>query len=281
MTDIFDFGPRRKLFAVMGNPIAHSKSPQVHSLFAQQFDIELEYRAIHVDLGGFEQAVSGFKASGGQGLNVTVPFKVNAFKVSDNLSERAALAGAVNTLVLGKEISGDNTDGPGLVSDIESNLQVPIAKAIVLVIGAGGATQGVLGPILARQPKRVVVANRTKDKAVSLARRFSSNGSIEGCGLDEVERSTFNIVINASAASLSGELPAISESVFDQARLAYDMAYGAKPTPFQTWAQSCGVRQAVDGLGMLVEQAAESFKIWHGVRPETAQVIDVLRKSSH
>ncbi len=280
MTDLFDFGPSKKLFAVVGNPVSHSKSPRVHAMFAEQCGIDLEYHAIHVEVGGFEQAVSGFQASGGQGLNVTVPFKANACKLADALSERARLAGAVNTLVLKKDIFGDNTDGLGFVADIESNLNASLDQALILMIGAGGAAQGVLGPMLKRKPQQMVVANRTKDKAVQLVQRFQHLGAIKGCGLDELEGAQFDIVINASSASLAGALPAVPDSVFNGVRLAYDMAYGSEPTPFQLWAKGCGAQRSVDGLGMLVEQAAESFKIWHGIRPETAAVIETLRKPS-
>ncbi len=276
-TNLFDFVTKKNLFAVMGNPISHSKSPQVHTLFAEQFGIKLEYRAIRVDVGGFEQAVSSFQASGGGGLNVTIPFKTNAWSYADDLSERAALAGAVNTLVLRNHIYGDNTDGVGLVSDIEKNHQVPIESAKILMIGAGGAAQGVLGPLLGKQPQLVALANRTKDKAMWLAEKFRSTGNINGSGLEELEGQEFDIIINASASSLNKQLPAVPRGVFATAKLAYDMAYGSEVTHFQNWSKECGAKVSVDGLGMLVEQAAEAFYIWHRERPETASVIEKLR----
>ena len=279
MSDIFDFKPKRQLYAVFGNPISHSKSPLVHSLFAKQFDIDLEYRAVHVEIGGFEQAVSGFEANGGQGLNVTVPFKLNAWKFADVLSDRAKLAGAVNTLSLGKTAKGDNTDGIGLVTDIKTRLGVDIRDACVLMIGAGGAVRGVLGPMLAEQPEQVFVANRTKDKAVALADVFAQCGNIIGGGLDEIRGRTYDIVINATSSELTGSLPEIPSGVFQGAQLAYNMMYAARPTQFQLLAIEHGVTKTTDGLGMLVEQAAESFFLWHGKKPETTSVIDAVRKA--
>ena len=243
----------------MGNPVSHSKSPKVHTLFASQFGIELEYRAIHVDIGGFEQAVSGFQAGGGAGINVTVPFKINARKLSDQLSARAKLANAVNTLVLDKRIYGDNTDGAGLVTDITKNLNVDCSGASILIIGAGGAVQGIVGPLLETKPDAVVIANRTIDKAINLAAGFSSLGPVNGCGLDQLESGRFDIVINATSTSLSNRLPDVPPSIFANAELAYDLAYGDHPTSFQVFAKQSGARRSVDGLGMLIEQAAESF----------------------
>lgn len=280
MSDLFDFGPARMMFAVMGNPVSHSRSPQVHAMFAEQFGIDLEYRAIHVEVGGFEQAVSGFQASGGAGLNVTVPFKRNAWRLADDISVDAHLAKAVNTLVFGEQIYGDNTDGLGLIADIEINVGLSLEDLRILVIGAGGAAQGVLGSLLSKGPRSITVANRTKDRAKTLAKRFSSTGIVRGAGLDDVHGELFDAVINASSASLNEQLPAISPEIFAEAKLAYDMAYGTGPTVFQQWAKSNGVEVSADGLGMLVEQAAESFSVWHGCRPETAPVIDRLRRES-
>ena len=277
MADIFDFGPERLLYAVMGNPVAHSKSPLVHSLFAKQFDIHLEYRALYVEIGGFEQAVSGFQARGGRGLNVTLPFKANAWKLADEISERARQARAVNTLALNERIFGDNTDGIGLVTDIETNLHSQFHESTVLVIGAGGAVRGTLGPILECRPALVTVANRTKDKAVALASAFSEYGNVIGCGLEEVGETDFELVINATSTELTRELPQVSENIFRTTKLAYDMMYASKPTRFLTWAKDCGAVQIADGLGMLIEQAAESFQIWHGRRPDTAPVFEVVR----
>ncbi len=277
MTDIFDFEPKKSLYAVFGNPIGHSKSPKVHSMFAEQFDIELEYRAVHVDVGGFEQAVSGFYAGGGQGLNVTVPFKLNAWKLADVLSDRARLAGAVNTLSLGKRIAGDNTDGIGLVTDIQQNIGTSMKSARILVVGAGGAVRGILGEILSAKPEYLFVANRTKDKAIDLARHFSELGPISGGGLDEIRSQFYEIVINATSSGLTDDAPDLPSGAFANTYLAYDLMYGRAPTQFQMIAKRDGANRTSDGLGMLVEQAAESFYIWHQKRPKTDTVIQAVR----
>ncbi len=278
MTDLFDFTPKKLLFAVFGNPISHSKSPLVHGLFAKQFGINLEYRAVQIDVGGFEQAVSGFQASGGNGINVTIPFKFNAYKLVDQLTERAKVAGAVNTVVFGEVIKGDNTDGVGLVTDIETNCGVQLKGRSILIVGAGGATRGIIGPILDRSPMATTIANRTKDKAMELALTFSKFGPVSGCGLDEVSGQSYDIVINATSTELTGSLPAISAHVFRRAELVYDLMYGAERTLFMKWGQKNGARRVSDGLGMLVEQAAESFYIWHGQFPETDSVIETVRE---
>ena len=278
MEDLFDFGPSRGLFAVMGNPVSHSKSPRVHSLFAEQTGISVEYQAIHVEIGGFEQAVYSFQASGGRGLNITVPFKVNAYRLSENLSIRAREAQAVNTLMFGDELFGDNTDGAGLVVDIESNIGLALKGTRILVIGAGGAVRGVLGALKDCKPSEIVIANRTKDRAAELASIFNdSTVSVVGCGLDEIPGS-FHVVVNATTTSLSDRLPEVDAKVFEGVELAYDMVYKSEATSFQRWARDCGAKNAVDGLGMLIEQAAESFWVWHKIRPETKPVLDVLRK---
>ena len=278
MKDIFDFEPQPLRCAVFGNPVAHSKSPRVHGLFAAQFGLQLEYRAVQVDLGGFEQAVSAFQASGGLGLNVTVPFKLNAWRLAEKLSERAQLAEAVNTLAFGDSIVGDNTDGIGLVRDIQTNIGVEIHGANVVLIGAGGASRGVVGPILSCQPASLSIINRTPDKAANLARRFNQVGPVSGGGLDMRLNRGCDIVINSTSSELSGDLPAVSTQLFKAARLAYDLMYSSKSTAFQDWAKKSGAQICVDGLGMLVEQAAESFHIWHGKRPKTATVIKTIRK---
>ncbi len=278
MRDLFDFGPKRQLYAVFGNPISHSKSPLVHHLFGREFDIDLEYRAIHVDIGGFEQAVSGFQANGGRGLNVTVPFKTNAWKLADELTDRAQLAGAVNTLSIGEIIAGDNTDGAGLVKDIESNLSFLFTDANILIIGAGGAVRGILSPILERKPKLITIANRTKGKADALAREFAELGNVRSIALDATMLGTYEMIINATSTGIHGELPPVSPQVFQDVKLVYDLAYASQPTPFLELAREHGVRQIADGLGMLVEQAAESFRIWHGVTPQTVSVIQAVRE---
>jgi shikimate dehydrogenase len=267
-------------YAVMGNPVAHSKSPRIHRMFAHQLGHQIEYTAIRVDTDGFAQAVRQFRAEGGRGLNVTVPFKLEAFRLADHLSDRARLAGAVNTLRFEPDgrIFGDNTDGAGLVHDIEINLDVQLRGRRILILGAGGAARGVLGPVLKHHPAKVVIANRTVSKAKELADQFREHGPIEACGYPELKGRHFDIVINATSASLKGEVPPLPETLFTRGALAYDMMYGDKPTAFLDWALLHGADRAADGLGMLVEQAAESYLLWHGVRPETKHVIAALRK---
>lgn len=279
MADPFDF-EKPKRFAVMGNPVAHSKSPYIHKQFAHQFKHNLEYTAIQVDIGGLRQAVEQFRAHGGSGLNITVPFKLDAFRLANHLSDRAQIAGAVNTLRFDADdmIFGDNTDGTGLVHDLEINLGVHIKDKQVLVLGAGGAARGVLAPLLKHHPARLVVANRTVVRAKELVRDFAAHGKIEVCGFDDLRGKHFDVVINATSASLDGELPPLPETLLARGALAYDMMYGDKPTPFMEWAELHDAGKVVDGIGMLVEQAAESYLIWNGVRPQTAPVIAALRK---
>jgi shikimate dehydrogenase len=266
-------------YAVLGNPIKHSLSPRIHSLFASATDIPLEYRAILVEEDDFEQSVLSFAAQGGKGLNITVPFKLDAWHIATQRSERAQLAGAVNTLTIepSGNLSGDNTDGAGIVRDISINLENPIAGTRILILGAGGAVRGVLGPLLAEQPEHIHIANRTASKAEDLAASFHDHGPVTGGGLDELGGEEWGIVINGTAASLAGQVPDLPETLFAPAALAYDMMYSDKPTPFMEWATAHGASETFDGLGMLVEQAAESFHVWHGVRPETGPVIDALR----
>ena len=267
-------------YAVMGNPVAHSKSPAIHKLFAHQFGHNIEYTAIQVDAGGFAQAAEQFRASGGKGLNVTVPFKLDAFRLADRLSDRAALAEAVNTLKFEAdgEVFGDNTDGAGLVHDIEINLGVTLRDKNILILGAGGAVRGVLDPILRHRPAKIVIANRTVSKAKDLVRAFSAHGKVEAVSFDDLKGRHFDIVLNGTSASLQGELPPLPVTIYARAALAYDMMYGDRPTPFMEWSMLHGADRVADGLGMLVEQAAESYFVWRGVRPETRPVIAALRK---
>jgi len=266
-------------YAVMGNPIAHSKSPHIHTLFAEQTGQDLEYSAILVELDGFEEAVAGFLASGGKGLNITVPFKEAAWALAHTRSPRAERAGAVNTLRLdpsGRHF-GDNTDGAGLVRDLVSNHDAVLQDRRILLVGAGGAARGVLQPLLNEDPALLVIANRTPDKALELARSFCELGRIEGCGLDDLAGHSFDIIINATAASLAGEVPALPASIVTADSLCYDMMYGDRPTAFMEWARTLGAARTLDGLGMLVEQAAESFYLWRKTRPDTRPVIATLR----
>jgi shikimate dehydrogenase len=282
MADPFDF-ERPKRFAVMGNPVAHSKSPFIHRQFAHQFKHNLEYTAIQVDVGGLPQAVDQFRAHGGNGLNITIPFKLDAYRLADHRSERAEIAQAVNTLRFEKDgtIFGDNTDGAGLVHDIQHNLGVNIKDKQILILGAGGAVRGVLAPILKHNPARLMVANRTAAKAKALVREFASQGKFEVCEFEELRGKHFDIVVNGTSASLHDEeLPPLPETLLARGALAYDMMYADMPTPFMEWALLHNARKATDGIGMLVEQAAESYFVWNGMRPQTRPVIDALRKGT-
>lgn len=275
----FDRPPDR--YAVIGNPISHSKSPLIHSLFAKQTGQHLDYTAIQVDPGGFPQAVGNFRASGGCGLNVTVPFKQEAWELADQRSERAELARAVNTLIFRKDdiCYGDNTDGTGLARDLTVNLQQRIEGRTVLLLGAGGAVRGVLDPLLALRPARLVLANRNEDRARELAEYFSPRGNITACGFPDTGSVEADIIINGTSASLQGQLPAIAAELPGKASLCYDMMYGAEPTAFLQWCSAQGATRCSDGLGMLVEQAAESFYLWRDVRPDTSAVISTVRQS--
>jgi shikimate dehydrogenase len=272
------------LYAVVGNPVAHSKSPLIHAQFARQTGEDIAYAAILAPLDGFGAAVAAFRQSGGRGLNVTLPFKHEACELAGRRSARAAQALAANTLVFeGQEVIADNTDGIGLISDIETNLGYPIAGRRVLLMGAGGASYGVLGPLLERAPAELVVANRTPGKAAALARHFAASGNsartrLSGLGYPDLAGRRFDLIINATSAGLSGLMPQLPAGIMAPGSLAYDMVYG-RDTPFLAFARGEGARVA-DGLGMLVEQAAASFQIWRGVRPDTAAVIAVLRKSA-
>lgn len=276
---LLDFDVKPDLYAVMGNPIAHSKSPRIHGLFASQTGQRLSYEAILVDLGGFEQALGNFQAHGGKGCNVTLPFKEEAWRLMDQRSERAQMAGAVNTVVFRPDGSrfGDNTDGVGLVRDLTHNHGVALGGRRILILGAGGAVRGVLGPLLAEGPATVVIANRTVSRATELARAFAERGAVQACGFEALT-GQFDVVINGTSASLQGDLPPLPDQILAPGAWCYDMMYGAQPTVFMNWALADGGRP-VDGLGMLVEQAAESFLLWRGVRPQTAPVITALREA--
>jgi shikimate dehydrogenase len=265
-------------YAVFGNPIAHSKSPVIHAAFALQTGQDLAYSAWLAPLDGFPAAISEFRRQGGRGANVTVPFKEQAFALAMRLTPRAKVAGAVNTLkFIGDELQGDNTDGAGLVRDLTANLGLDLVGKRILLMGAGGAARGVILPMLEQQPASLFIANRTAEKAVKLAAELNAGqaaGILSGGSYADLSGG-FDLVVNATAASLAGELPPLPADVFAADALAYDMMYG-KDTPFLAFARSHGARTA-DGLGMLVEQAAEAFWLWRGVRPDTAAVIQMLR----
>lgn len=265
-------------YAVIGNPIAHSKSPQIHTAFAEQTGEQLIYTAELVEVGAVENFVKHFAANNGKGLNVTVPFKQDAFQIATELSPRAQRAGAVNTLKLqGEVIYGDTTDGVGLLNDLTNNHLLELKNKRILIVGAGGAVRGVLEPLLLSQPQQLVIANRTLSKAQQLAQDFSSFGAISASSFEAVAGQQFDLVINGTSASLAGELPPLPEQLFTAQSCAYDMMYGAQPTAFLSWAAQQGAVHCYDGLGMLVEQAAESFYIWRKKRPETRGVIEQLR----
>lgn len=268
-------------YAVFGNPIKHSKSPQIHAMFAEQTEQSLSYTAELAEPGQFDLAVKNFITNNGKGLNITVPFKEDAWRLADQHSERARRAGAVNTLKLEPDGSlyGDTTDGVGLVHDLMQNHHVQLKDKTILIIGAGGAVRGVLEAILEQQPAALLITNRTREKAVRLADDFSDLGNISGCGLDEMKDKSFDIVINGTSASLQGDLPAIPGTVFRPQACSYDMMYAAQATVFMQWSKDNGAAQVFDGLGMLVEQAAEAFYIWRGVKPETTSVIKQIRDS--
>ena len=269
-------------FAVMGHPIAHSKSPWIHARFAEQFGLQMDYTAIDVMPGTFIQAARTFQKLGGKGLNITVPYKLEAWELVDQRSARAELAGAVNTIRFEEDGSlyGDNSDGQGLLNDLLGNLGITLARQRLLLLGAGGAVRGVLGPLLGQQPAECVIANRTIARAEDLAQLFAGLGDIEPCGFAELAGRRFDVVINGTAASLAGEVPPLPEELFRPGALAYDMMYADRPTAFMQWARQHGAERVCDGLGMLVEQAAESFFIWWDKRPETGPVIAVLREAA-
>jgi shikimate dehydrogenase len=267
-------------YAVIGNPIGHSKSPLIHGTFARQCGQDIEYVALEAPLGGFAPAVDRLRADGGRGLNITAPFKLDAFAYATSLQDRARLAGAVNAMKFeGDEVVADNFDGIGLVNDIERNLSAPIRGRRVLVLGAGGAARGALLPILDGNPSELCVVNRTLAKAEELQRMAAGRGKVVACGYPDLSHrhaGRFDIVINATSASLRGELPPVHTGVFGPDCLAYELVYGKGLTPFLRLAQGAGVQRLADGVGMLVEQAAEAFAWWRGVRPNTRPVIELL-----
>lgn len=278
MSDLFDFGPKKRLFVVMGNPINHSKSPYIHGLFGLQTDIKMDYTTMHVDRGGFESAVRNFYANGGTGLNVTVPFKLEACELADHVHLFAQKAGAANTLWFDDkgDIHADNTDGRGLRYDIETNLNVSLKGQRILILGAGGAVRGVLQPFLEAGPASITIANRTVDKAVGLSRDFTGDIEVHGSSYRDLKGKQFDVVVNGTSASLEGCLLPVPEESVKNAILVYDMMYADQPTIFMQWAADLGVKNIHDGIGMLVEQAAEAFAIWNDVRPDTVSVLESL-----
>lgn len=266
-------------YAVFGHPIRHSKSPLIHSQFAEQTGQNILYSSQDVDLPQFEDEARTFFLNGGMGLNCTLPLKEAAFCLADACSARAGRARAVNTLVLRPDgtLFGDNTDGAGLLRDLTVNLGLKLAGTRVLILGAGGATRGIIAPLLETALERLVIANRTASRAVLLADEFAALGNVSGCGFADLADSRYELILNATAASLTGQLPPLSDDLLTPGGCCYDLAYAETPTAFVRWGQTHGASVSVDGLGMLVEQAAEAFLLWRGVRPETAPVIGMLR----
>ncbi len=265
-------------YVVIGNPVAHSLSPAIHRRFAEASGERLEYARLEAPLGGFAAVARRFFAQGGRGANVTLPFKMDAFDFADRASERSARAGACNFLVAREgRVEGDNTDGAGLVADLTGNLRVALRNATVLILGAGGAARGVIAPLLECGPARLVIANRTVATAEALAARFADLGRVEPSGLERIDGGPFDLVVNATSAARTGAGVAVPEGVAGASTLAYDMGYGDSARPFLEAAAALGARTA-DGLGMLVEQAAESFALWRGKRPATAPVLEWLRR---
>ena len=265
-------------YCVIGNPIGHSKSPLIHAAFARQTGEDMAYTTLLAPRDGFADGVRAFVAAGGRGANVTLPFKEEAFAFVDRRTPRAELAGAVNTLVFSDNGSlGDNTDGAGMMRDITVNLGFAVAGKRVLLLGAGGASRGVVGPLLEANPAALVIANRTAAKALALAECFASLGSVSGVGFSELTGKAFDLVINATSASIDGESLPLPNGLFASGSLAYEMMYGRGETPFLRFARSEGASRLADGLGMLVEQAAEAFFVWRGVRPDGAPVMAMLR----
>ncbi len=271
-------GPGR--YVLFGHPVSHSWSPFIHGMFARQFDHVVDYKLRDVQPGEFRHFVINFFVEGGGGANVTLPHKPAAAEIVNDLSARAERARAVNTIVRrsATELYGDNTDGAGLVTDLVRNLGVSVSSSQLLILGAGGAVRGVLAPLLEQEPREIRLANRTPERAQRLRDEFSDLGEISASGFDAVEDRPYDIIINATAASLAGEVPALPPKAVGPETVCYDMAYGRGDTAFMRWATERGSMRSYKGWGMLVEQAAESYLLWHGVRPETKTVMDALER---
>lgn len=268
-------------YAVIGNPIAHTKSPLLHRLFAEQCVEDVQYEAILAPIGGFREAAEAFRQQGGKGLNVTVPFKVDALNYADHLTPRARLAQAVNTLCFEEgQIIGDNTDGLGLITDIQDRLRFNIKGKRILLLGAGGAARGVVLPLFEQSPASLTLANRTMAKAETLQMLFAEFSDIDISTYESLAGKQFDLVINATSAGQAGEHLPLPAGLFGERSLAYDMVYGDTETPFQMDAKKLGATKTSDGLGMLVSQAAESFYIWRGVRPDTVAVLKHIQQES-
>ena len=267
-------------YAVFGQPIKHSKSPRIHALFAQQTQQDIDYQAEEVSAVDFNSAVACFFNKGGKGLNCTVPLKELAWEYADQLSERAQRAKAVNTLWIDQQhkVQGDNTDGCGLLNDLCGNHQLKLTGQRILILGAGGATRGIIAPLLAEAPADIVISNRTLSKAEAIVGEFSSLGAISSCAYADLAGQRFHLIINATSASLSADLPPLPARILAEHAYCYDLAYANTATAFVAWGKQQGAVKSLDGLGMLVEQAAEAFHLWRGVRPDTQTVIALLNR---
>ncbi|MDG2374902.1 MAG: shikimate dehydrogenase [Woeseiaceae bacterium] len=268
-------------YGVMGYPVSHSRSPAIHRLFAIQTRQDIHYELLEVAPDELETAVKQFGRTGGKGLNITVPHKSEVARLVDDMSERASIAGAVNTLVFNDDgLYGDNTDGVGLMHDLQVNNSLELKGANILILGAGGATRGILSPLLEAEPGSIIIANRTFPKARSLADHFANQGPVDACRFEDVRSlPIYDLIINATSAGLKGEVPPYPEEAIHPATFCYDLSYGSRPTPFSRWAARHGAAKSVMGWGMLVEQAAESFHIWRSVRPDTTPVLKQLTVS--
>ena len=264
-------------YAVIGNPIAHSKSPQIHAEFAKQTHQNMTYVAIEAPLDGFINTLKAFEAAGGKGCNVTLPFKIEAYQLADEHSPRAMDAGAANTLVFCEnKIFADSTDGPGLIQDITQNHHYSLHKKNILILGAGGVVKCITGPLLSQTPNQLIVANRTPEKAAAIATQFKTQGDILSAALNEIPKTPVDFIINATSASINGQVPNISNELVGRKTWCYDLFYSDKPTAFLQWAKAQGAEKCIDGLGMLVEQAAIAFHLWRGIHPNTKPILKKL-----
>jgi shikimate dehydrogenase len=261
-------------YAVIGHPITHSKSPIIHRIFAELTGEAISYEAMDVTPEKLNEFIQKFAFSGGAGLNVTVPHKQDALVLMDDLSDRAKLAGAVNTITIleNGDLIGDNTDGIGLIADLRDNLNIELIDSSILILGAGGATRGIVPPLLDQKPAELIIANRTVEKANALANVFIDQGNIAASSFAALEGRVFHLIINATSAGLVGKMPPFPPSILGSDTVCYDLSYSMRETPFVQWAKQHGCQRAYQGWGMLIEQAAESFNIWRGIRPDTAKV---------
>ncbi|MCH9769843.1 MAG: shikimate dehydrogenase [Gammaproteobacteria bacterium] len=267
-------------YAVIGNPVSHSLSPQIHAAFAKQTQQSIEYTSIEAPLDGFIRTLHDFQAENGKGVNVTLPFKIQAFELADKHSKLAEQAGASNLLMFRDDgsIFADNSDGPGLIQDLTHNQDYCLRQKNILVLGAGGAAQGILAALISQAPAQIVIANRTAERAQMLAEKFKLQGSIQGIGLNALRESPFDLIINTTSAGFTGANLKLPHAIIGEQTHCYDLMYGSQGTPFLSWAKTLNATHCYDGLGLLVEQAALSFYLWRGIYPQTKTVIESLRQ---